>query len=351
MARVLHMVLTTNFAGVERYVCDVALETAARGWDVAVLGGHEESMTAALGGRVRWEPSASPIEALQSVRRLGRWDVCHAHMTAGEALAVATRRVHGAPVISTRHFAAVRGTSCLGRLAAPVIAPRISVELAVSEFVARRLERPPDAVLLSAVPSSPQVWSPDNRVVLVLQRLEVEKDTMTALRAWHLSRLSEEGWSLRIVGEGAERPALEDWVVSHGLAGVTFAGWSADVAGEMSRAGMLLASAPAEPFGLTVLEGMAAGVPVVACASGGHLETVGLLAGAPLFPARDAPAAAAAVRTLLSDQLRASLSVEGRTVAARSFTIRQHVDRLLKHYDAARRRHHTRDRLLASDLV
>ena len=43
----------------------------------------------------------------------------------------------------------------------------------------------------------------------MLQRLEPEKDTMTALRAWKASRLAEEGWSLRIVGAGAERAALE----------------------------------------------------------------------------------------------------------------------------------------------
>src|SRR5665213_2573262 len=101
MPRVVHIVTTGHFAGVERYVCDVAAETASRGWDVAVVGGHSTRMPAVLGNRVRWEPGTTPLDALRSVRRLGRSDICHAHMTAAEAVAVATRRLHRARVVST----------------------------------------------------------------------------------------------------------------------------------------------------------------------------------------------------------------------------------------------------------
>lgn len=345
MPRVFHIVVTPIFAGVERYVCDTASETAARGWDVAVVGGDPDRMRASLGADVQWEPGATPIEALQAIPRIGRWDVCHVHMTKAEGVAIVTRLAHGAAIVSTRHFAAKRGASRVGHIVAPFIAAAITRELAIGEFVAAHLERPPDAVVVSGVPESPCLWRASNRVVLVLQRLESEKDTMTALQAWQDSRLVDEGWSLRIVGQGSERQTLERWVASEAIAGVAFTGWTDDVPAELRHAGILLATAPAEPLGLAVLEAMAAGIPVVACAAGGHLETVGLLADAPLFPPGDAAAAAAALRSLAADSTRGRLSALGRRLVAEHFTIKQHVDRLLVEYAAARagrRRHRLR---------
>ena len=51
---------------------------------------------------------------------------------------------------------------------------------------------------------------------------------------------------------------------------------------------MLLAPCQIEGLGLTVLEAMAAALPVVAVGAGGHLETVGAVAGAALHPPGDA---------------------------------------------------------------
>jgi glycosyltransferase involved in cell wall biosynthesis len=334
---VVHLVVTATFAGVERYVADTARETRARGWDTAVVGGDPVRMRRALGGDVRWRPGATAAAALRSLAGLGRCDVCHAHMTVAEAVALAARPLHRGAVVSTRHFARPRGSTRPGHLLAPWIGARLSRQIAVSEFVARRLERPPDAVVRNGVPPSPLLWSTENRVLLVLQRLEPEKKTETALRAWQASGLAAHGWSLRVVGDGRQRRALQAWTATEALPGVQFAGWRDDVESEFARAGAFLAAAPAEPFGIAVLEAMAAGVPVVASSSGGHLETVGLLPGAPLFPALDAVAAGDALRSLRDDHRRAELSTAGRTLVATSFTVEQHVDALLTEYELALR--------------
>jgi glycosyltransferase involved in cell wall biosynthesis len=168
----------------------------------------------------------------------------------------------------------------------------------------------------------------------VLQRLEAEKDTLTSLRAWKASRLLDEGWSMRIVGEGSQRIQLERRIQAESIEGVTFTGWTSDVADELAQAGILLASAVAEPLGLSVLEAMAAGVPVVASSSGGHLETVGAVEGARLFPPGDAAAAAASLRALLVDETRAQLSAAGRRIVGERFTIERHVAALLEQYEA-----------------
>ena len=53
----------------------------------------------------------------------------------------------------------------------------------------------------------------------------------------------------------------------------------------MRAAGVLLAPRTDEAFGLSVVEAMARGLPVVAAGSGAHLETVGSVPGAALFRA------------------------------------------------------------------
>ena len=55
----------------------------------------------------------------------------------------------------------------------------------------------------------------------------------------------------------------------------------------------LVAPCPIEAFGLSVVEAMARSLPVVAAAAGAHLETVGSVDGAALFPPTDDPADAA----------------------------------------------------------
>ena len=338
MPSVVHVVTTGNFAGVERYVCDAGRETSARGWQTAVVGGSADRMPAALGGDVRWLPGATPLEAVRSLRRIGRQDICHAHMTTAEAVSIVAKPLHRAPIVSTRHFAGSRGANRAGKLLAPRIGRRLARQIAVSDFVAQQLERAPDAVIRNGVPPSPCLWRGSSRVVLVVQRLEREKDTMTALRAWRASRLADEGWSMRVVGAGSERTALEAWVASEHVPGVTFAGATARVSDEFASAGVLLAPAPAEPFGLVVVEAMAAGVPVVACAAGGHLETVGLLREAAMFAPRDIVAAVTVLHSYRSDDTRAAASEAGRQLVSTRFSITHHIDQLLVEYDTARDR-------------
>jgi glycosyltransferase involved in cell wall biosynthesis len=254
-------------------------------------------------------------------------------MTLAEAVAVAARPLHRAPVVATRHFAAPRGASRGGRLLSPWIARGLSRQIAVSEYVASRVERRPDAVILNGVPPSPALWRSSSRTVLVLQRLEPEKDTITALHAWKASRLVDHGWLMRVVGDGSQRRALEACVKSEGVEGVTFVGWVASAREELAGTGVLLATARSEPFGLAVVEAMAAGIPIVASGAGGHLETVGKLRDAVLFTPGDASSASLALRSLLPASRRERLAEIGRRYAAEHLTIAAHVDSLIAEYD------------------
>lgn len=333
MPRVVHIVVTENFAGVERYIADISAASSLRGWDVTVIGGHPTWMPEALDHSITWRPGGTITQAVRSLRATGCVDICHAHMTAADIVAVFGRQLHRGRIVATRHFAQQRGSQWLTRRIAPSIARQITCEIAISTFVADVMEHAPDAVIQNGVPCRDATWSPTRREVLLLQRLEPEKDTPTALRAWAASGLWADGWSLRVVGEGSERERLADVVAREHIDGVTFAGFSTDPQSEYARAGMMIAPAHREPFGLSVCEAMMAGVPVVAAAGGGHLETIGQATSTTLFPPGDAIAAARLLRALADDDRRAVASRAVHEYAQRHLGIDASADQLIATYE------------------
>jgi glycosyltransferase involved in cell wall biosynthesis len=86
------------------------------------------------------------------------------------------------------------------------------------------------------------------------------------------------------------------------LAGrVRLLGQVPDAARELAGAHALLHTADAEPFGMVLVEALAAGRPVVAPAAAGPLEIVGADGAGRLYPPGDADGAAAALRAVLAD--------------------------------------------------
>jgi glycosyltransferase involved in cell wall biosynthesis len=81
---------------------------------------------------------------------------------------------------------------------------------------------------------------------------------------------------------------------------VRFLGAVDDPRTALAPAQLLLHAADREPFGLVLVEALAAGRPVVAPAAGGPLEIVTPGCGR-LYPPGDAEAGAAALRAVLAD--------------------------------------------------
>jgi len=138
-----------------------------------------------------------------------------------------------------------------------------------------------------------------DQVILVAQRLEPEKRTDLALRAFAASGLADSGWRLDIAGDGSQRAELDRLIASLDLRSAAhLLGARSDVEDLMASAGLLLASCPIEGFGLTVLEAMANGLPVVAAAAGGHLELLAGLDPLGLYPPTDTGRAGAQLAEL-----------------------------------------------------
>lgn len=323
--RIVHVVHSAAFYGVERYMATLAVAQARTGDAVVLVGGQPDRMRASLAGSgvafVPGDTHADVLRALWSALRPA--DVVHVHMTDAElavtAFAQATRL--RTPVVATRHFAQHRGASRSGALVAPFIARRLAGQIAISRFVAERVEGE-SRIIHPGVPVSTEPPVDRQPVILVAQRLEAEKSTGLALEAFAASGLAADGWRLELAGSGALEEHLRERAIVSGISdSVAFLGRRDDIPALMARSSILLATAPAEPFGLTVVEAMAAGLPVVAAAAGGHAESLAPEALAHGFTPGDAAGAGRSLRALAEDPgLRDRVASIGRERHATAFT-------------------------------
>lgn len=322
--RILHVVRSDAFYGVERYIATLATAQVAMTDQVVVIGGNETAMRAAVSGTGVGYDTGGTLPQLASALR--RWlpgtDVAHVHMTEAE-LAVSAARPLLAPattVIATRHFAQHRGASRLGGLVSPFIASAVDGQIAISAFVADRVEGD-CRIIYPGVPTPAAVGEEREPIVLVAQRLEAEKSTDLAIRAFAASGLAREGWTMELAGGGSLATELQ--ALANDLCGdsVRFLGRRDDMARLMATRSILLASAPAEPFGLTVVEAMASGLPVVAARAGGHAESLPAQTLEHGFEPGDLDGAASSLRALALDAgLRARLAQFGQERHASLFT-------------------------------
>lgn len=310
--RILHAVRSDGFGGVEQFVLRLAGAQAAAGHSVHVIGGDPTRMepglrTAGVGHTATRDTALAVARAVSSravssrvvSSRADAVDVVNSHMTAADlAAAWALARICEAPaLVSTRHFASPRGR--IGGVSIDtLLGRRIRAEISISHAVARAIGRP-STVVHSGVPDAPMGVA-RGATVLIAQRLEAEKRTDLGIRAFAASGLAERGWTLEIAGDGAERGTLEDLARTLGVP-VTFFGFRSDLPSLFAHAGMLVAPCPVEGLGLTVLEAMSVGLPVIAANGGGHTEILEGLDPRALYTPEDPDAAAVNLRSLADD--------------------------------------------------
>lgn len=315
--KLLHAVRSDGFAGVERHIANLAIAQAEVGHEVAVIGGDQTQMRRALeNSTVHWARGDTITDVVAQIRHHRAVDVVHAHMTAGELAASLAAQ---SQIVVTRHFARVRGATTAGRLASVLIRRRARAQIAISRYVAEHVDGEATVVypgVQSVVPTAV-----DRRpVVLVVQRLQPEKSTDVALRAFAAG--APTGWTLDVVGRGPELPALRTLAKELGIADrVSFLGFRDDVPELMRTSSALLAPCEVEGLGLSVLEAMAHGLPVLASDAGAHPETVGLAADARLFTPGDHERAGEMLTALCEDNdRRAAYGEELTQVQQASFT-------------------------------
>ncbi|MBM7502733.1 glycosyltransferase family 4 protein [Agromyces aurantiacus] len=341
--RILHAIRSDGFSGVEQFVLRLALQQAADGHRVAVIGGATDRMRPELeAAGIPHIAAARTDEVLRAVRRHAHQvDVVNTHMTAAEIGTVAALAVARRPrpaVVATRHFAKRRGHVGPVRIDA-LVRRRIRAEISISDAVATAIERPSTVVHTGIAPRPEADASQRERTVLIAQRLQPEKRTDVGVRAFAASGLAGEGWTLDVAGVGPERPALERLAADLGIAPfVRFTGYRRDLPELMARAGMLLAPCPVEGLGLTLIEAMASGLPPVAADAAGHVEVLAGLDPRCRFAPGDAEAAGLVLRALAHDDAgRAAHGAAARERQQQHFSLRAQADATEAVYRSVRR--------------
>lgn len=343
--KIVHLVSTLGIGGLEMVVLDLARNADRDAFQLHVfcLGeiGALEPRFEAIGVPVEslnWSRRGRSRVILRLFKRLRelRPDVLHTHNPDPHligSLAAALARV---PVlVHTKHGRnypnrprAVRANRIASRLTnciVPVSHDAARVARDVERVSPRKLHVIHNGVDLRrfAAPQRPE-RKPVSRAVHVA-RLNIIKDQESLLRAARIVCDAAPDFRLELIGDGPKRAELE---ALHGELKlgdrVRFAGFRDDVQRILSESDLFILSSISEGISITLLEAMAAGLPVVATDVGGNPEIVvdgetGLLA-----PARSPEKLAAAILELIHDPERASrMGQAGRRRVEEEFDVRR----------------------------
>jgi glycosyltransferase involved in cell wall biosynthesis len=362
-----------DVGGAQVHVRDLAAACLARGHEVTVLAGGSGKFFEQLAAHGiphrsirRLVTPIAPLKDLPALVEIVRAlrelqpDVVAAHTAKAGLLARIACAVLGFSAVFTPHGWAItnrisRRQGKLFRLVeafASVVTSRVinvcefEAQLAMTHRVApaSKLE-----VVHNGIPDIEEDLRADTtrqppRLVMIA-RMAKPKDHATLLAA--LSRLKHLPWSLDLCGDGPLQGQIKAQAAQLGIQNrVRFLGFRGDTAALLQHAQIFVLASRFEAFPYTILEGMRAGLPVVASSVGGIPEAVvpgrtGLLA-----PVGDVDALAGHLASLIVDpELRKKLGDGGRERYLGHFTFSNMLEKTLRIYQeivsagSAARRH------------
>ena len=266
--------------------------------------------------RRRWTEMAGRL-ARMYVAQHGTPEIVHAHSAifAGEVAAELSEEF-GVPSVLMEHSTAyLRGkltplqTSCTQRAvgaAGAVIAVSHRLKAALQLLTNREnIQVIPNVVDTSRFSPPAHSRDPNTFRFVCIAMLGPRKNVQLLLRAFDRAFAGDESVVLDIVGDGKERPRLESLArAMQQRHRITFLG-SLDTDGvvkALERSHCCVSSSDVETFGVTLIEALATGVPVIATRSGGPQDIVTSECGH-LVPVGDEAALADAMRQVHSDRV------------------------------------------------
>jgi phosphatidylinositol alpha-mannosyltransferase len=264
---------------------------------------------------------------IRVVIRRYRPDVVHVHEPFAPSVGLAAVLATRLPVVATFHASAPRSRAY--RIASPALRPlyrRLAGRIAVSEEARHTVEEAlgnglrviPNGVDCSRFAGLPE---PAGSTVLFIGRFEPRKGARVLIDAFPALKERHPEAALIMVGEGSERRACEEAVPEALRQDVTFVGrvepW--ELAQSMGFAAVVcVPSLGGESFGIVLLEGMAAGRPVVASNIPGYAAVLRDGVDGLLVPPGDPAALAETLARVLDDPARAkAMGESGRERAHR----------------------------------
>jgi glycosyltransferase involved in cell wall biosynthesis len=344
--RIVLLVTLSGVGGAQTYVAALVPALAKR-FDVVVAAHGEGPLRdAARGAGARYvalrhlRRALGPRDVLGllelvALLRRERPTVLHANSSKAGILGRLAAALAGVPVsIFTAHgwaFGARRGlSSALYRWGDRLARPLTSTIVCVSEserragLAARTCDPAKTWVIHNGVALdgiAPAALDGAPPVIVSVGRLAAPKDPFALVAA--LARLPAGAFQAVLVGGGPQHAEVAAAIRGTGLDGVVeLAGDRDDVPALLAGADLFVLASRSEGFPMSVLEAMAAGLPVVASAVGGVAEAVVDGETGLLVAPGDVEALAGAIERLLADaQLRRAMGSAGRNRAAEHFDL------------------------------
>ncbi|MFH0954158.1 MAG: glycosyltransferase [Verrucomicrobiota bacterium] len=280
-------------------------------------------------------------------------DVIHLHRNGPDIWGQVAALLGGAGrVVATEH-SAYRGRDPekeVGRfktLPRRLLRSQVRVHIAISqsvadELVARHLAPPQRIVVIHngvdeqvLTPSARKLFSGKDIVVGSVGRLVPLKGHEFVVRAAAQLKARHPRLRIRIAGAGPDLLRLEDLASGLDVADrISFEGEVADVRAFLGDIDVFVLASTQEGFGVSLVEAMSCGLPVIAAAVGGVPEIVTPSVDGLLFRAADAADLASAIERYLDDPpLAARVGLAARTTVLKRFTIREMVRRYEEIYE------------------
>lgn len=317
------------------------------------------------GGKIDWSPCGTNRKGFKDIKRLMityRPDVVHVHFFSLLSPFIPYIRWRfGVRVIVHIHsvipyeFGRTRLRTMLIPLRKWLVANSVSRFIAVSEFV--RTETAfvfpfkPDQVVIvynGVEPARPEKETTSD----IRSTLKISENSFVIIAAAWLNEIKgihilieslpkireavNDNVETIIVGDGPERPRLEELARSLGLSKkVHFLGWRDDVPGLIKESDIVVApSICKEAFSYIVLEAMAAGKPIVASDMGGISELIGAepAAGILVRPGDPMHLAESIIWLIKDPQKRQNISVEAQRKSLNEFHIYRQIGSLEEIY-------------------
>lgn len=349
MIKIAHVISDTAIGGAGRYLLALLPGAEHHGWDLTVYA-PEGDLAAAVRATGLARVIALPEGERSFSVPLWQWlrrnlQPAHAVHTHASLAARLVAKQRGYPIVLTRHTLGadlpIAGAKPWRRGLYRFIASNFSdATIAVSEACRQRL-------LLEGVPAeqiklvyhgidaqpyleaSGLAWrqrlalAPAAPVIITVARLAPVKGLQHALAAAALLKQQQIQFTWLFVGQGPEQAQLQELAEALGLdETVRWLGFQSDIPSLLAAADVFVLPSLQEALGLSVLEALATGLPVIASRVGGIPEIIESGSEGLLVTAAASSELANAIAELLGNRQRATnLGAAGRQRVLAQFTV------------------------------
>jgi L-malate glycosyltransferase len=321
--RILQICSAREIGGGERHLADLANALAKRGHEVfaalSPVSPVHETLSSLPAENIMALPMRNSLRTATAIRlsrfvRERQIDVVHAHVARDYPLAALAKGRSPARLVLTRHV--LFPLNRIHKLTLRRTSRVIAVSRAVAESLRSQRIFAPDKIAVIHNGIDVTRFSHRNAGSVPNQKLRVGtighispiKGQEDFVRAAAIVNQQRDDIEFIVAGEDKSRTrenrtALEKLIRDLKLEqAVKVIGWVDDIAAFFPTLDLFVSAARSEPFGLSIVEAMAAGVPVIATASEGAKEIINDDDTGRLVPIGDSQAMASAVIDLMGNE-------------------------------------------------